>query len=61
MQLQLRGTDGRFRRLKTVSGTAARGYVETTFAANRSGLVRLAWSSQGRLLTSRAVSFRVIR
>lgn len=59
--LQERTGGGAFQTLKTVTGTPGRGYVDTTFAASRSGAVRLAWSSGGRIVASRQVSFRVTR
>lgn len=61
VQLQLRTPGGRFKRLKTVKATAGRGYVDTTFAARRSGVVRLVWRSGGKSVGSRQVSFRVKR
>ena len=59
--LQRRTGSGPYRTLKTVRGTAGRGYVDTTFPASRSGAVRLAWRSGATLVTSRQVSFRVTR
>ncbi|MCW3012062.1 MAG: hypothetical protein JWO90_2466, partial [Solirubrobacterales bacterium] len=59
VQVQLRRPDGSFRRLKTVTATKARGYVNTTFAVGKSGVVRLAWTSGGRTLRTRSVSYRV--
>ncbi len=61
VQLQLRATTkgARFKKVKTVNGSKGRGYVNTTFKVNRSGAVRLVWSSGGRTLASRSVSFGV--
>ena len=59
VQVQMRSTGGKFKKLKTVKGSKARGYVNTTFVARRSGVVRLVWSAGRRTIASRQVSFRV--
>jgi len=59
VQVQVRTTGRAFKTLKTVTGSAGRGYVDTTFAARRSGEVRLVWRSGGKSIGSRAVSFRM--
>ncbi len=58
VQLQLRSRNGAFRKLKTVTASADRGYVNTTFTPRSAGVVRLAWSAGGRVTASRQVSFR---
>lgn len=59
VQVQVRRGTGAFRTVKRVSGTKARGYVDTTLTVRSAGTVRLAWTSGGRTTASRTVSFRV--
>ncbi len=59
VQVQLRRPDGSFKKLKTVTASAGRGYVDTMLVVRRSGVVRLAWTAGGRTLTSRQVSYSV--
>lgn len=51
-----------YRTVRTVTGTAARGYVRATVKLARSGAIRLSWTSpSGAVLRSRAVSVTVTR
>ncbi len=59
VRVQLRKSTGGYRTVKTVRATKRRGYVDTTLVVRSKGVVRLAWTSGGRTLTSRQVSFRV--
>jgi hypothetical protein len=59
--VQQRGTakGARFKTVKTVTASKARGYLSTTFKPLRSGAVRLVWVVNNHPITSRAVTFRV--
>jgi hypothetical protein len=61
VQVQVRASTrgAAFRTVRTVRGTAARGYVDTTVAVRRSGLVRLVFDAPAGAQTSRPVAFRV--
>lgn len=59
VQVQFRTPRGKFKKLKTVKASKARGYVNTTFVARRSGIVRLVWSAGRKSTSSRQISFRV--
>ena len=61
VQVQVRGAaaGARYRTVRTVRGTAARGYVLTTIPVRRSGVLRLRWKGPAGAVTSRDAAFRV--
>lgn len=59
VELQERTGKGKYKRVKTLTASRARAYVDTKITPRRSGAVRLVWRNAGQTLTSRSVSFSV--
>lgn len=59
VELQLRAKNGSYKRLRTLTASTARGYVDARFTPTSSGVLRLAWRNGSKLVASRQISFAV--